>query len=396
MNRFLASLLPYPFERLNALKADLKTISDKEHVSLALGEPKHDPPDFVVDSLASKSSLTGGLTSYPQTRGTDELRESVAAWLKKRYDVQCNPDTEILPVNGTREGLFSFGQTVLSGANDTITVMPNPFYQIYEGASLLRGSSPYYVPSTHRPEFESVPDEIWERTELVFVCSPGNPSGHVIEQDQLRFLIDKAQEHDFCIASDECYSEIYVNESAPPLGLLEVATSMGLDKFTRCVVFNSLSKRSNCPGLRSGFAAGDPLILEQFYHYRTYHGCAMPAHVQKASSLAWSDEEHVTANRAVYRDKYELTFPLVNSTFGTTMPEGAFYYWLNVGLDDELFATELYRQENITVLPGKYLSRTVDARNPGSNYVRVALVAENAVCVDAVQRLCDLAATLQS
>ena len=389
MNRYLASLLPYPFERLNALKAGLTSKSNHEHISLALGEPKHSPPQFIIDYLADAEALISGLSSYPATRGSDKLRESIANWLRRRYEVQLNPDTSVLPVNGTREGLFSFGQAVLSGSRDAVTVMPNPFYQIYEGAAKLRGSEPHYVASTQRPEFEAVPDEIWDRAELVYLCSPGNPTGIVSDREQLEYLIAKAQEHDFCIAADECYSEIYMNESQPPLGLLEVADSMGVDDFNRCVVFNSLSKRSNCPGLRSGFAAGDPLILEQFYHYRTYHGCAMPAQVQESSALAWADEEHVIANRAVYREKFQATLPVVGRSFGTAMPEGAFYYWLDVGVDDELFATELFQQENITVLPGKYLSRHVNGRNPGANHVRVALVAPYTECVEAIHRLCD-------
>ena len=243
-------------------------------------------------------------------------------------------------------------------------------------------------PATERPEFDQVPADIWRRTELLYICTPGNPSGYVMDREELVFLIEKAQEHDFILASDECYSEIYAKENEPPVGLLEVAASMGFERFNRCVAFNSLSKRSNCPGMRSGFVAGDPLVLEQYYNYRTYHGCAMPGHVQAASSRAWLDEEHVIANRTVYRSKYEATQTLMARTFGTQLPDGAFYYWPDVGIDDEIFASELFRRENITVLPGKYLGRNVGDHNPGVNRVRIALVAPHEDCVDAIQRLC--------
>lgn len=396
MNRHLASLLPYPFERLNALKEGIRPRTNQPHVSLALGEPKHQPPSFVSECLSDPDLLLEGLTSYPPTRGHSELREAIAEWLKRRYSVVVDPENCILPVNGTREGLFSLGQAVLSGNAGARTVMPNPFYQIYEGAALLRGSTPYYVPATERPEFETVPEAIWEYVELVYICSPGNPTGVVADRELLMHLITKAQEHDFVVASDECYSEIYMNENEPPLGLLEVARDMGLEKFNRCVVFNSLSKRSNCPGLRSGFVAGDPLIIEQYYQYRTYHGCAMPVHVQKASTLAWRDETHVTANRAAYRSKFEATQSVMARTFGANVPQGAFYYWPDVEMDDELFASELFRSENITVLPGKYLGRESDGFNPGSNRVRVALVAPEHECVETIERMCRAASQFTS
>ena len=388
MNRHLSALLPYPFERLNALKEGIRTESNTPHVSLALGEPNHDPPDFVIQCLSDPEVLHRGLTTYPPTRGDESLRAAISQWLRRRYFIEVDPDTCILPVSGTREGLFSLGQAVLSGDPNSITVLPNPFYQIYEGAAFLRGSSPYYVPATERPEIEDVPSEIWQRTELVYICSPGNPTGYVSDRQLLSYLIDKAQEHDFILASDECYSEIYSKENEAPVGLLEVAASMGLPKFNRCIAFNSLSKRSNCPGLRSGFVAGDPLVIEQYYNYRTYHGCAMPVHVQTASERAWMDEEHVIANRAVYRSKFEATHAMMSRTFGAQVPEGAFYYWPDIGIDDELFTAELFRRENITVLPGKYLSRTVEGHNPGTNRIRVALVAPTQVCIDAIQRLC--------
>lgn len=391
MNPYLTKLQPYPFERLNALKEGIEPTTNSPHVSLALGEPKHSPPQFVIDCLTDSNVLHQGLTSYPPTRGGSPLREAIASWLKRRYYINIDPETSVLPLNGTREGLFSLGQAVLSGANDTVVVLPNPFYQIYEGAGFLRGTKPYYVPATERPEFEAVPESVWEQTELVYVCSPGNPTGYVVDREQLAFLIGKAQEHDFVLASDECYSEIYTSEDKPPPGLLEIAADLGLTKFTKCVAFNSLSKRSNCPGMRSGFIAGDPLIIEQYYHYRTYHGCAMPVHTQKASELAWSDEQHVVANRAVYRSKFDATAQLMADTFGTSVPDGAFYYWPDLDMDDELFALELFRSENITVLPGKYLGRSFQSENPGANRVRIALVAPLQDCTDAIERLCHAA-----
>lgn len=388
MNRHLSSLLPYPFERLNALKEGVQSESNLPHVSLALGEPKHDPPPLVIECLSDPNVLHQGLTTYPPTRGNASLREAIANWIKRRYYVDIEPDTSILPVSGTREGLFSIGQAVLSGEPNSIAVLPNPFYQIYEGSAFLRGSTPYYIPATERPEIEEVPAEVWQRAELVYVCSPGNPSGYVVDRQLLSFLIEKAQEHEFIVASDECYSEIYLKENEPPVGLLEVAASMGLPKFNRCVAFNSLSKRSNCPGLRSGFVAGDPLVIEQYYNYRTYHGCAMPVHVQIASERAWMDEEHVVENRAIYRSKFEATQTMMSRTFGVQPPDGAFYYWPDVGIDDELFAAELFRRENITVLPGKYLGRTIEGQNPGANHIRIALVAPYQDCIDAIRRLC--------
>ena len=393
MNPYIQDLLPYPFERLAKLKENISPNSDYPHTSLALGEPKHPSPDFIVDLFRDESAVISGLGAYPATRGEDQLREVIATWHRSRYKVQLNPDLEILPVSGTREALFSFGQAVLSGCTDKYTLLPNPFYQIYEGAAFLRGSQPYYVPSTKRPEFELVPDHIWERTDLLFVCNPGNPSGYVMSEHELRWLIEHAQKYDFVLAADECYSEIYLDEDQPPMGLLEAASSLGLNDFHNCVTFNSLSKRSNCPGLRSGFVAGDPQILKYYYEYRTYHGCAMPLFSQQVSTKAWSDEQHVTENRARYREKFETTYPMVTSAFGNDveLPGGGFYYWLDVGYDDEKFAAELFSSENITVLPGSYVSRQVNNNNPGSNHVRIALVAPLDDCVPAMQRLCKFA-----
>ena len=391
MNPFLHALRPYPFERLNALKDGITPQCEEPHVSLALGEPKHEPPKFVIEALLDTELLKRGLSTYPATRGEPALREAIATWHLFRYGIDLDEVAQVLPVSGTREGLFSFGQTILSGAAESYAIFPNPFYQIYEGATLLRGATPYYVNSASYPDFDSVPHDVWTNTDLVFICTPGNPTGDVMTTQMMKELIEKAQEYDFVIASDECYSEIYPNERHPPAGLLKVAYDLGLDDFNRCVTFNSLSKRSNCPGLRSGFVAGDRKLLAQYYNYRTYHGCAMPLHVQLVSAKIWQDEEHVVENRKTYRQKFDQTQALLGRTFGTQIPEGAFYYWLDVGMDDVFFAHELYRRENITVLPGSYLARNFKGENPGANHVRIALVAPLDECVNAIRRLCGAA-----
>lgn len=396
MNPHLQKLQPYPFERLDQLKRGLKAQSTHKHISLALGEPKHNPPAFVVDALAEKPRLIKGLNSYPATRGTQELRESIAGWLNRRYSIKIDPVSEILPVNGTREGLFSFGQAMLSGIDSAVTVMPNPFYQIYEGASLLRGVQPYFVPSGDRPRYEEVPEEIWERAELVYTCSPNNPTGYVLTLDDQHLLIEKALKHDFTIAADECYSEIYYDDSAVPPGLLQAASEMGNSEYSNCVSFNSLSKRSNLPGLRSGFVAGDRRLLEKFYDYRTYHGCAMPLFAQEVSSLAWDDEQHVIENRALYREKFDTVRPMVSKLFNIGQPSGAFFFWLPLPMDDEKFTEQLFVEENITVLPGSYLARSVNNENPGSNRIRVALVATLEECVHGIRRLCEFSKQLTS
>lgn len=388
MNRYLESLQPYPFERLSQLKFGLISTSNRKHVSLALGEPKHEPPNWVVQVLRDESRLKRSLGSYPATRGSIHLRETISSWIANRFGVEVNPDTQILPVNGTREGLFSFGQAMLGGLGGR-AVLPNPFYQIYQGAILLAGTSPYYAPCPEKLDIDDIPESVWEDTRLLFLCTPNNPSGATLELDELKRWIELAHEHDFVIASDECYSEIYMDEEHPPCGILQAAADLGIDDYRNCVSFNSLSKRSNVPGLRSGFASGDAECIAAYYHYRTYHGCAMPDIVQEASQLLWSDEDHVVSNRAQYRKKFEETHLLVKSQFGCELPSGAFYYWPDVGIDDEQFAAELFVRENITVLPGKFIARTVDGRNPGANRIRIALVAPLDECVEAVQRLCN-------
>lgn len=390
MNPNLDGLQPYPFERLNALLADLEPNPRRSRVALSIGEPKHAAPDFVVRSLTDPIGVRDSLATYPPTRGSLELRSAIAAWIARRFGAVVDPGSHVLPVNGTREALFSFGQAVLSGKPGARVLMPNPFYQIYEGAALLRGARPYYVPATEVPDFDAVPRTLWPQVELVYLCNPGNPSGAVIGEDALVALIERAHEYDFVIAADECYSEIYHDEARPPVGLLQAAANAGLG-LDRCVAFNSLSKRSNLPGLRSGFAAGDAGLIGRYYDYRTYHGCAMPALIAQASALAWSDEAHVEANRAVYRAKFDAVHPILDAALDVAMPDAAFYLWPRTPVDGERFAAMLYEHEHILVLPGSYLGRRQDGVNPGADRVRIALVAPLADCVAAAERLAEFA-----
>ena len=386
MNPHIDGLQPYPFERLNELKEGLAPRTNRPHVALSIGEPKHAPPEFIIEALGRKDILLAGLSAYPPTRGTDELRGAIAAWIGRRFGVELDPATDVLPVNGTREALFSFGQAMLSGRPGARVLMPNPFYQIYEGTALLKGATPYYVPATGVPDFEQVPDAVWQETELVYLCNPGNPSGAVMSEQALVRLVERAHEHDFVIAADECYSEIYHDEDSPPVGLLTAATRAGLG-IARCVAFNSLSKRSSLPGLRSGYAAGDPALMARYYDYRTYHGCAMPVHVAAASILAWNDETHVVTNRAAYRAKFDAVAPVLAPAFDLEVPPGGFYFWPETPGDDCEFTRALFERENITVLPGSYLAREQDGVNPGSGRIRIALVAPLEECVEAAERL---------
>ena len=394
MNPFLDALQPYPFERMNALKAGLVSRSNAPHIALSIGEPKHTTAQFLIDAATNADVVRGGLATYPATRGSDALRAAISAWATARFRLRPGTLTaarHVLPVSGTREALFSFAQSVLSGRAGTCAVLPNPFYQIYEGAILLRGAAPYYVacPAStgYLPDFDSVPKQVWRHCELLFICSPGNPTGAVMPLAQLTRVIELADRHDFVIASDECYSEIYPDERAAPVGLLQACAAMGRDDYARCVVFHSLSKRSNLPGLRSGFVAGDAAILERYLLYRTYHGCAMPAHVQHLSELAWSDETHVVDNRARYRAKFATVTPLLSAALGATQPQAAFYYWPTTPIDDEQFTQRLFVAENVTVLPGRYLSRPQDGVDPGVNRIRMAMVAEQSECIDAAERI---------
>jgi N-succinyldiaminopimelate aminotransferase len=396
VNPRLQRLEAYPFERMNALKAGSEGNPEHPHLALSIGEPKHPPPPFIVDAFCEPELLAKDLATYPATRGSDALREAIADWLRLRFQVSVDPATEVLPVSGTREALFSFAQAVLGSKPDPIGILPNPFYQIYEGAIHLAGGEPYFVNTTREhgflPDYRSVPDAIWSRCELLYLCSPGNPTGACLDTSTLSFLIEQAERFDFVIAADECYSEIYLDEDNPPPGLLQVAASMGQASHQRCVVFHSLSKRSNLPGLRSGFVAGDAGILADYFQYRTYEGCALPAQVQRVSALAWSDEDHVLENRRLYRQKFDAVAPRLAERFPVYAPDGGFYHWLDVGGDDQAFTLDLYRQENITVLPGSFLSRTAHGINPGRGYVRVAWVAPMSDCLDAAERLVRFAA----
>jgi len=393
MNPKLEALQPYPFERLQALKAGVVPEPGWPAVMLSIGEPKHAPPGFVVDLLTDPARITRDLSIYPTTRGSDELRAAISAWLLQRFGARVRAADQILPVAGTREALFSFAQAVLGGRADAVAVLPNPFYQIYEGAALLGGATPWFVnclpEQGYQPDYRAVPDAIWRRCELLYVCSPGNPTGTTLDLPTLAWLIEQADRHDFVIAADECYSEIYPDENEPPVGLLEACTRLGRADFRRCVVFHSLSKRSNLPGLRSGFVAGDAEVLSRYYAYRTYEGCALPNHVQAASTAAWSDEAHVRANRAVYRGKFDAIEPILARAFSFTRPAGGFYHWLDVGEDDTTFAQALFAARNLTVLPGSYLGRTAHGVAPGVDHIRVAWVAPLEQCVAAATALVD-------
>jgi N-succinyldiaminopimelate aminotransferase len=399
MNPLLSRLQPYPFERLRKLFEDVVPNPALRPISLGIGEPKHAAPDFLKQALAD--ALGTGLSSYPATGGTPALRDACAAWVQRRYGVTLDANTQVLPVNGSREALFSFVQTVIDPTRAGATVvMPNPFYQIYEGAALLAGAEPHYVASdaarNFAPAWDSVPPEVWARTQLLFVCSPGNPAGAVMPLDEWRHLFELSDRHGFVIASDECYSEIYFRDEAP-LGGLEAAQRLGRTDFRRLVIFTSLSKRSNVPGLRSGFVAGDAALIKPFLLYRTYHGGAMSPVVQAASVAAWGDEAHVVDNRRQYRDKFAQVTPLLAEVLDVALPDASFYLWAGVPASfataspghsaDEAFARELLAQYNVTVLPGSYLAREANGVNPGTGRVRMALVAEPAECLEAAGRI---------
>ena len=390
MNPNLKKLHLYPFQRIAAMQEGIVGNPAFAHVSLSIGEPKHPPPQFIVELLMQPQQLRADLASYPATRGDPLLREAIANWLRRRFNAQVNPDTQVLPVAGTREALFSFGQAVLSGKPEAIVILPNPFYQIYEGAALLGNATPYYVDCNrdqgYQPDYQAIPDEVWKRCELVYICSPHNPTGRTLNKDTLAWLLARADQFDFVVAADECYSEIYPNEAQPPIGLLEAARQLGRSQFQRCAVFHSLSKRSNLPGLRSGFVAGDAALLGEYFNYRTYQGCALPAHTQRASTAAWLDEDHVVANRAAYREKFAAVTPILREAFDVIDPDGGFYHWLYVGEDDQTFARSLYEDCNITVLPGTFLGRSAD-QNPGRQHVRIAWVAPQSDCIAAARRM---------
>lgn len=389
MNPRLSLLQPYPFERLRQLFAGVTPNPAHRAISLGIGEPKHATPQMLKDAVAA--ALDTGLTGYPATAGEPGLRQAAATWMQRRYDVAVNPATEILPVNGSREALFAFAQTVLDPTQpDAVLAFPNPFYQIYEGAALLGGAQPYYVPSVPARNFavdwDSVPDDVWARTQLIFVCSPGNPTGAVMPLDEWRKLFELSDRHGFVIASDECYSEIYFRDE-PPLGGLEAAKQLGRD-FRKLMMFTSLSKRSNVPGMRSGFVAGDAALIKPFLLYRTYHGSAMSLVVQRASAVAWADEAHVVDNRAQYRSKFAQVTPILAEALPVRLPDAGFYLWAEVpGGDDVAFALGLLAQYNVAVLPGSLLARPAHGLNPGAGRIRLALVAGVDECVEAAQRI---------
>ena len=412
MNPLLSTLQPYPFERLKKLFAGVTPSPAHRPISLGIGEPKHATPALVIEALhASALAQPSGLAGYPATAGEPALRQACARWLQRRYGVAVDAATQVLPVNGSREALFAFAQTVIDpsqpgvqGLPGPVVVCPNPFYQIYEGAALLAGATPYFAPSDPTRNFavdwDSVPDAVWANTQLLFVCSPGNPTGAVMPLEEWRKLFELSDRHGFVIAADECYSEIYFRDE-PPLGGLQAAAQLGRSDFRNLLMFTSLSKRSNVPGMRSGFVAGDAAIIQQFLLYRTYHGSAMSPVVQAASVAAWDDEAHVVDNRALYRTKFAQVTPLLASVLDVALPDAGFYLWAAVpghwATDslsaDEAFARELLAAYNVTVLPGSYLARTAQGSNPGAGRIRMALVADTAECLEAAHRIVALASS---
>ena len=391
MNPNIDKLHAYPFEKLGKLKAGVTANESLAHIALSIGEPRHAPPLFVLETI--KNELDS-IAQYPMTKGLESLRQSVTRWLSQRFHLEntrLDPDHHVIPVNGTREALFAFAQAVIDPRTNPLVLAPNPFYQIYEGAALLAGAEIIFLNTTlqnnFEPDLDEVDEKTWENCQLIYICTPGNPTGKVLDEKFLTKLIDLSDRFNFIIASDECYSEIYPDENNPPMGLLEACAKTGRDDFKNCVVFHSLSKRSNLPGLRSGFVAGDANILQQFLRYRTYHGCAMSVPFQLGSISAWDDEIHVKNNRAMYRSKFEAVLKILDGVLEIPKPDASFYLWPKTPIDDESFAQKLFAQENITVLPGSYLSRTVNGINPGANHVRMALVAELDDCIDAAHRI---------
>ena len=388
MNPLLGKLQPYPFEKLRELFAEVTPAPGMSAISLGIGEPKHATPTFIRRALAENLD---GLASYPATAGAPALREAIAEWLMRRYGLNnVDPATQVLPVNGSREALFAIAQTVVDASCGGLVICPNPFYQIYEGAALLSGAEPYFVNADpgrgYKVNYATVPDEVWRRTQLVYTCSPGNPTGNVMSLEEWRVLFELSERHGFVIASDECYSELYYDDENPPLGALQASQILGISRFKRLIVFSSLSKRSNVPGMRSGFVAGDATLIRQFLLYRTYQGGAMSPAVQTASTAAWRDEAHVSDNRRLYAEKFREIVPML-SPLGANIPAGGFYLWLKTPIPDDRFARDLYRDYNVTVLPGSYLARETRDGNPGKNRIRIALVAPLAECREAVERL---------
>ena len=389
MNPNLNLLQPYPFQRLRELFAGITPNPALKNINLSIGEPKHATPQLIKDTLTANLA---GLASYPTTLGSLALRTAIANCIARRYNIAApNPETAILPVNGSREALFAIAQAIIDRAKPSpIVISPNPFYQIYEGAAFLAGATPYFLNTTvennHAMVFASVPVEVLNRTQLVYVCSPGNPSGKVMSLEQWKTLFELSDKYNFVIAADECYSEIYFDEKNPPLGALQAAYLLGRSH-ANLIMFSSLSKRSNVPGMRSGFVAGDEKIIEAFTLYRTYHGCAMSPTVQAASVAAWNDDAHVIENRKLYAEKFNAVTPILAENLTVEMPDAAFYLWAKSEMSDTELATKLYRELNITVLPGSYLAREAHGQNPGKNFIRMALVASLDECVEAANRM---------
>ena len=389
MNPGMNTLHPYPFEKLAELTAgvDLPSLS---RIPLTIGEPKHQPPAHVLEALVASIEE---IAKYPTIVGTAELRQQIASWIARRFKTRAvDPMNEVLPVNGTREGLFAIAQALVTPGRVGGVVIPNPFYQIYEGAALLANVEPLLIPATestgHLANYRLLTDDDWQRCEMLFLCTPGNPSGAVIPEADLHYLIEKALEHDTILISDECYSELYYDEEKPPVGLLQAAQSHGNTAFKNCLVFHSLSKRSNLPGLRSGFVAGDANLIAQFKRYRTYHGCAMPLHHQFASIAAWSDEDHVAENRALYRAKFDAVTERLAPVLPVSIPEAGFYLWPKTPVSDTVFAQDLLKHTNVAVLPGSFLGRSVNGANPGADHIRMALVATMSEMLEAADRIC--------
>lgn len=393
MNPYLKDLQPYPFEKLKDLKAGIMPNLDLDTIMLSVGEPKHPAPDFVKQTLCN---AIDGLGNYPSTKGTAELREVIAQWAINRFNLSntsLDAESNVLPVAGTREALFAFTQAVINNTdgNKPLVVCPNPCYQIYEGAALLAGADTHYLNCNNEDDFipnlDAVPETVWQRCQLLQLCAPGNPTGATLSLAYYKRALELADQYDFIVSNDECYSELYRDEKNPPLGLLDASQQLGREKFDRCIVFHSLSKRSNLPGLRSGFVAGNAQLLNFFFRYRTYHGCALSLPVQQASIAAWSDERHVQENRDLYREKFDAVGKILGGILEFNTPPAGFYLWPKTPIDDVTFARDLYAQENITVLPGSFISRKTEMGDPGKNRIRLALVPDLNDCIEAAERI---------
>jgi N-succinyldiaminopimelate aminotransferase len=398
MNPDLNKLQPYPFEKLSTLMAGTMPDKSLPHIAWSIGEPKHEPPAFALKTFGDEIQR---FRQYPSTKGILELRQAISDWATGRFSLTKDTLTaehHILPVNGTREALFAFAQTVIDRDRNPLVLMPNPFYQIYEGAAFLAGAEPLYLnclqANDYQLDLDAITEQQWIRCQLIFICSPNNPTGSIISKDDFKKLIALADKYDFIIASDECYSEIYMSDEHTPSGLLEVCAELGRNDYSRCIVFHSLSKRSNLPGMRSGFVAGEASIIKSFFSYRTYHGCAMPIPAQLASIAAWQDEKHVIKNRLQYQQKFALVESILKDSWPLIKPQAGFNFWAKTPIDDELFCRQLFEQQHITVLPGSYLSREVNGINPGKHHVRMALVASIEECEQAAYRIKEFVSTL--